>query len=167
MVVTSDENVAGAARMLRNHGSKKKYFHSIHGYNSRLDTLQAALLSVKLKHLDEWNDRRRENASLYKKFLKDDVAHQKIKDGVLHSFNYYSIIIDDRDRVAAQLKERGIATTVYYPLCLHMQEVYRWLGYKKGDFPEAERLQDKILSLPMYSELKEENIKEVAEAVLS
>ncbi len=163
MMVTNDEETDLMAKTLRHHGSKKKYFHSISGFNSRLDTLQAAILSVKLKYLDKWNEMRRTNAALYAKYLAEaNVTLLSVTPNVKHSFNYYTLRVKNRDQVQAQLKEAGISNMVYYPLSLHLQEVYAGLGYQAGDFPESEKAQTESLSLPMFAELTEEQIKIVA-----
>lgn len=166
MVVTNNEKVFETAKMLRHHGSKKKYYHSIPGFNSRLDTLQAAILRVKLGYLNKWNEMRRQNAALYAELL-NGINVPYIASGVKHSFNYYTVRVKDRNKVQKKLNEAGIGNMVYYPLCLHLQEVYANLGNKLGDFPEAERAQDEVLSLPMFPELTREQIREVAEIVKS
>jgi dTDP-4-amino-4,6-dideoxygalactose transaminase len=167
MVVTNEEAIFENAKMYRLHGSKKKYFHEVSGFNSRLDTLQAAILSVKLKYLDRWNERRRQNALLYAKKLSGlpgiDVPY--VNGQVNHSFNYYTIRVSDRPAVQQKLKNAGIGNMVYYPLSLHLQDVYRELGYKKGDFPAAEQAQEEVISLPMFAELSDEQIAKVAEVL--
>ena len=166
MVVTNDSALFEKAKMLRHHGSKKKYFHSISGFNSRLDTLQAAILNVKLKYLDKWNEQRRKNAERYARGLKgSDAVTSNPQAGVTHSFNYYTIRIKDREKVQTALKAAAIGNMVYYPLSLHLQEVYQELGYKKGDFPETEKAQAEVLSLPMFAELLPEQIDEVVKIV--
>jgi len=167
MVITNDERVAKTLKMLRNHGSNKKYYYGIHGFNSRLDTIQAAVLRVKLKYIDKWIDLRIKNANLYNELLKDTTIVCPAKfDYARHSFNYYTIRIKKkRDIVQTRLKENGIACGVYYPLCLHLQEVYKNLGYKVGDFPFAEQAQEEILSLPMYSELDKSQILEIVRII--
>ncbi|MDD5593517.1 MAG: DegT/DnrJ/EryC1/StrS family aminotransferase [Candidatus Margulisbacteria bacterium] len=164
MLVTDDENVFERSKMLRHHGSKKKYYHSISGFNSRLDSLQAAILRVKLKFLAGWNEKRRANAAVYAESLKDlaGVTLPFVAANVKHSFNYYTVRVKDRDKIQARLNQAGIGNMIYYPLCLHLQEVYSSLGYKPGDFPEAERASAEVLSLPMYPELTREQIKEAA-----
>ncbi|OGC08522.1 transcriptional regulator [candidate division WOR-1 bacterium RIFOXYA2_FULL_36_21] len=155
MVVTNDEKVYEMSKMLRQHGSKKKYYHSINGFNSRLDTIQAAILRVKLKYLDKWNEMRRKNAKLYAELFGNykEVLTPVVEDRIKHSFNYYTVRVKNRVSIIEGLNKAGIGNMVYYPLCLHLQEVYKNLGYKKGDFPEAEKAQEEVLSLPMYPEL--------------
>ena len=135
MVVTNDENTAQQLRMLRNHGSETKYYYSLHGFNSRLDTLQAAILRVKLRYIDKWIEEKTKKAAFYNK-LFSQLSNAAIigfdQKEIRHSFNYYTVRIrKNRDAVQRQLKERGIASAIYYPLCLHLQEVYKNLGYKK------------------------------------
>lgn len=167
-VATNDEVTANNLRLLRNHGSGDKYSFLRHGFNSRLDTLQAAVLSVKLKYIGQWIKARKENAGYYAEYLSG------IKEIILpagagcagHTFNYYAIrVAKGRKALQEKLKEKGIATAVHYPLCLHLQEVYRNLGYKRGDFPQAEKAQDEVLSLPMFPQLTKDEIKEVSSAI--
>jgi len=167
MVVTNSNETAQTLRMLRNHGSTTKYFYGMHGFNSRLDSLQAAILQVKLPRMDQWIAKRRENADMYNHMLfNTDVVTPFIPEGSSHAFNYYTIRVrHGRDRVGAFLREKGIASAVYYPLCLHLQEIYKELGYETGDFPVAERLQNEVLSLPMCPELSREKIESVCQAV--
>jgi dTDP-4-amino-4,6-dideoxygalactose transaminase len=168
MVVTNGPAIAETVDMLRKHGSKVTYSHTLPGFNSRLDALQAAILGVKLKHLDAWNDMRRRNASLYSKLLTriDGVEPPQSIDGTKPSCNYYTVRLRDarinRDNLRRHLESKGIQTAVYYPLSLHLQEVYRHLGHKAGDFPESEKAQEEVLSLPMYPELTELQIEEIA-----
>ncbi|MFC2017476.1 DegT/DnrJ/EryC1/StrS family aminotransferase [Chloroflexota bacterium] len=167
MVVTNDSKIAEVVEMLRKHGSKISYYHLLHGFNSRLDALQAAILSVKLKHLDHWNELRRSKASLYTQLLSqiDGIEPPCIEEYNKPSHNYYTIRLKDsrlnRNGLRKYLESKGIQTIVYYPLSLHLQETYKSLGYKLGDFPESEQAQEQVLSLPMYPELTEEQIEEV------
>lgn len=171
MVVTSDPGVSETVEMLRKHGGKIAYSHSLPGFNSRLDALQAAILSVKLPHLEQWNDMRRRNAALYDSLLEKvpGITITRPPAGCLPSANYYTFRLagprTNRADLRKQLDARGIQTMVYYPLSLHLQEVYRHLGYQAGDFPESERAQAQVLSLPMYPELAEGQVREVAAAV--
>ena len=170
MVVTNSPEVAEKITMLRAHGSKQKYFHLIPGFNSRLDSLQAAILAVKLKYLDRWIEQRRVKAKLYAEFLKGAEGIElpyEAPDGH-HIFNYYTIRVRkpiNRDKLIERLNAQGIATAIYYPLSLHLQEVYKDLGYKPGDFPVSEAAQEEVLSLPMYAELSEEQIKKIAQTI--
>jgi len=166
MVVTSNQEIAEKAKMLRQHGSNQRYLHKINGFNSRLDAIQASILRVKLKYLDRWNKRRNEIASLYNELLAEKViAVHAVKPGMFHCFNYYTIRVANRDVMQKKLKDHGIASMIYYPVSLHLQETYKGLGYSKGDFPEAEKAQQEVLSLPIYPELSHEQIQEVAERV--
>lgn len=171
MVVTNDLKIAERVEMLRNHGCKQKYYHLFPGFNSRLDSIQAAILRVKLRHLDNWIDRRRRNAALYAKLLSgieaitppDEMPHRS------HIFNYYTVRLRNSRRNRNELREylnsQGIATAIYYPLSLHLQEVYKPLGYKLGNLPESERAQEKVLSLPMYPELTMEQIEKIVTVI--
>jgi len=168
MVVTNDDELAEKIRVLRVHGSKPKYYHKVTGYNSRLDTLQAAVLNVKLKYLDEWTQKRRQVAGAYNEEfqaagLQDSVVCPQVAGG--HVFHQYVIQVDKRDELAAYLKDRGIATAVYYPLPLHLQECYKNLGYQEGDLPAAEKLCQKVLALPIDPELSREQIKHIVKTI--
>jgi len=171
MVVTDDAEIVERVRMLRNHGAKQKYYHLIPGFNSRLDELQAAILRVKLKHIDEWIDRRRQSAEFYSHLLEEIGGVEPPYEAPygFHIFNYYNIRLKnsriDRNKLQEYLAAQGIATVIYYPLCLHLQEVCRSLGYKAGDFPESERAQQEVLSLPIYPELEKDGIKWVVEKI--
>ncbi len=171
MVTTNDPVIAEKVGMLRNHGSKEKYYHLIPGFNSRLDSLQAAILRVKLRHLDEWIERRRRNAELYSQLLGEinGIETPYIAPKSNHVFNYYTIRLrknrGDRDKLREYLLSQGIATAIYYPLSLHLQEVYKPLGHREGEFPESEEAQREVLSLPMYPELATEQIEKIAALV--
>lgn len=173
MVITNDQQIAEVVSMLRHHGSRVSYYHLLPGFNSRLDALQAAILMVKLKYLDDWNRLRREKALLYTQLLGeiDDVEPPYIEKHSLTSANYYTIRLQnphiDRSELRKYLKSKGIETAVYYPLSLHLQEVYKPLGYKPGDFPKSELAQERVLSLPMFPELSEAQIEEVVSQVNS
>jgi len=166
MVVTNDERVAESLRMLRNYGQREKYHHVLRGYNHRLDTLQAALLRVKLKHLDAWNAARRQRAQLYGELL----AHSSVilpmeADYAEHVYHLYVIRIEDRDELRSHLHDKDIATGIHYPIPIHLQPAYRDLGYEKGSFPVTEEYAEQILSLPMYAELTPGSIEYVADAI--
>ncbi|MCX7795647.1 MAG: DegT/DnrJ/EryC1/StrS family aminotransferase [bacterium] len=169
MIVTNDEKIKEKVLMLRNHGSKKKYYHEELGYNSRLDEIQAAILRVKLKYLDSYIKRRQEIASLYSDLLSDVpyVKTPKIKEGRTHTFHQYVIRAEKRDELQKYLSDNGIGSTIYYPLPLHLQKVYKDLGYKLGDLPEAEKASEEVLALPMWPELKDEEVREVVEVIKS
>ncbi len=168
MVITNDEEIAKKIRMLRNHGSTTKYYYGMHGFNSRLDTLQSAILRVKLKYIDNWIERRIENAQHYNEFLSNlsGVTTPTLPNNAKHTFNYYTVRVkNNRNPLQNKLKDRGISSAIYYPLSLHLQEVYKELNYKLGDFPVAEQTQNEVLSLPMYPELTKEQIEEVVEEI--
>jgi len=168
VVLTSDEKIAEKVRLLRNHGTRATYLHSRVGFNSRLDAIQAAILRVKLNYLDNWSEMRRRNLELYNRLL-GEIGGIRIplnRKDTRPSVNYYTIRLVDRsinrERLRENLRKRGIDTAVYYPLSLHLQEACRSLGYRYGDFPESERTQEQVLSLPMYPELSREQIEEIA-----
>ena len=171
MVVTDNSEIAEKVVMLRNHGCKEKYYHLIPGFNSRLDGLQAAILRVKLRHLDGWIEQRRQKAFLYSELLSEieDVELPYTAPYAYHIFNYYTIRLKspevNRDKMMEYLSSQGIGTAIYYPLSLHLQEVYKSLAHKIGDFPESERAQGEVLSLPMYPELRDDKIEEIAKAI--
>ncbi len=163
MVVTDDGEIANKIKCLRDHGRREKYEHQMIGYNYRLDALQAAILSVKLKYLEEWNEKRRKNASIYNKLLKDlDVVTPYEEEYAKHVYHLYVIRVKKRDKIYRFLQEKGIACGIHYPLPLHLQKAYHYLGYKEGDFPVAEECAKEVLSLPMYPEIKREEIKYIA-----
>jgi len=161
MVVTSNDELAEKVRVLRVHGAKSKYYHSIVGFNSRLDALQAVVLQVKLKYLDKWSQKRRENAATYdrlfaEKGLLDIVTTPVTPDGYTHIFNQYVIRVKDRDSLRKYITNQNIGSEIYYPVPLHLQECFAGLGYKKGDMPESEKAAGTSLSLPIYPELTDE-----------
>jgi dTDP-4-amino-4,6-dideoxygalactose transaminase len=169
MVVTNDEEMAARLHRLRVHGGRQMYHHEEVGYNSRLDALQAAILSVKLPHLAAWSEARRRNAEYYTAALADvaEVATPVVAAGNESIFNQYTIRVLDgrRDALQAELGPNGIGCAVYYPIPLHLQECFRYLGYGHGDFPQAERACREVLSLPVYPELTEEQREQVVGAV--
>lgn len=162
MVVTSSSSLAERLRRLRVHGSKPKYHHELVGGNFRLDPIQAAGLSVKLRLLDEWIDARSRSADLYDARLADfpGVAIPRRRHGS-HSFNQYVVRVPDRDAVKSRLAERGIPTMVYYPEPLHLQPCFAYLGYERGDMPEAERACGEVLALPMHPTLTDAQVEMV------
>jgi dTDP-4-amino-4,6-dideoxygalactose transaminase len=166
-VVTADADIDRTVRMLRDHGQSKKYIHEIEGYNGRLDAIQAAILRIKLKHLGEWNASRRKNAKLYDKLFEGvkGVAVVPEPPWSVSVYHLYVIKVADRDTVQKKLADRGVATALHYPIPLHLQNAYKGLGYKKGDFPVSEKQADEILSLPMFPELTEEQIRYVVDSV--
>jgi len=169
MVVTGSETLAARVRSLRNHGQMAKYVSDEAGWNSRLDEIQAAVLRVKLRHLDEWQKARRAHADTYNRLLAgfSGVTTPQVPTGVEHVYHQYTVRIagGQRDRVQASLAERGIGSTVYYPMPFHLQPIYAGLGYRRGDFPVAEKAAEEVLSLPMYPELTAAQIERVAKTL--
>ncbi|RMG61499.1 MAG: DegT/DnrJ/EryC1/StrS family aminotransferase [Calditrichaeota bacterium] len=167
MVVTNDAALAERVRMIANHGSRVRYHHEILGVNSRLDTIQAAILRVKLPHLDEWNRRRREAAVAYNKaFSQLPVTPPMEQTYSYHIYHQYTIRTDRRDALREHLKERGIPTAVHYPMPLHLQPAFKErFGYREGEFPMAEKAARQVLSLPMHPELSGEEIDFIVQAI--
>jgi dTDP-4-amino-4,6-dideoxygalactose transaminase len=171
MVITSNPEISTRVAMLRNHGSQNKYYSLMSGFNSRLDELQAAILRVKLKYLDGWIKLRHQKASLYTRLFNqiDGIEPPYTAPENYHIFNYYTIRIRDnklnREKVQKYLQTLGVVTAIYYPLSLHLQQVYKSLGHKPGDFPESERAQEEVLSLPIYPELKDAEVEEIVKAI--
>jgi dTDP-4-amino-4,6-dideoxygalactose transaminase len=167
MVVTNSNEMAARLKSLRNHGQSAKYVSSEPGWNSRLDEIQAAILRVKLRHLPEWQRARQAHAAAYTKMLLaiPGVMPPPIPEGYEHVFHQFTIRVEQRDALAQSLSERKIGSAVYYPVPLHLQPLYASLGHKAGDFPHAEHAAQEVLSLPMFPELRPEQITRVAEAV--
>lgn len=166
ILVTNNKKIADIVAMMRNYGQKKKYDHIYLAWNSRMDTIQAAVLRVKLKYLDKWNDLRREKASLYSKLLKDaPVITPKLIRGIDHVFHIYAIKSKKRDKLLEYLEGKGIVAGLHYPIPIHLQKAFEYLNYKKGDFPISEQLAKEELSLPIFPELKAEDIKYVCRAI--
>jgi dTDP-4-amino-4,6-dideoxygalactose transaminase len=166
MVVTSDEELAGKIRLLRAHGSPKKYYHERLGYNSRLDEIQAAILRVKLRYLDKWNEARRQKAAVYTEAFKDLPVKTPYEAPYgRHVYHLYVMATSERDALSNYLKQKGIGCGIYYPLPLHLQPVYKELGYDKGDFPIAENLCEEALAIPLYPELEEEKQQYIIQTI--
>jgi dTDP-4-amino-4,6-dideoxygalactose transaminase len=172
MVVTNSAELAARIRTLRNHGQTEKYVSSEPGWNSRLDELQAAILRVKLRHLPAWQRARQKHAAEYTRRLSQIVGPLQAgvtppvtPEGYEHVFHQYTIRVEKRDALHRALSERKIGSAVYYPVPLHLQPIYASLGHKVGDFPHAERAAKEVLSLPMYPELRAEQIARVTEAI--
>jgi dTDP-4-amino-4,6-dideoxygalactose transaminase len=170
MVVTSDDAVAKRMRQLRVHGGVKMYHHDEVGFNSRLDTLQAAVLLAKLPFLDQWSAARREHAAWYhERFAALEATgalrRPRVTDDNESVYNQYTLRVRDRDRLREHLAARGIGNSVYYPLPLHLQPCFQYLGYREGDFPESERASREVLSIPVYPELTAEEREQVAAAI--
>lgn len=166
-VVTNDKALAQKLSMLGDHGSQKKYVHEMEGVNSRLDSIQGAVLNIKLKYLDEWNAKRRKNAHHYTKILKDvaDVIPPFELENTEPVYHLYIIQVPDRDKMIAKLADNGIASGIHYPTALHLLPAYQHLGLKAGSFPVAENFANHILSLPMYPELTESMIGLVCDSI--
>jgi len=167
MVVTNSAELAARIRTLRNHGQSAKYLSSEPGWNSRLDEIQAAILRVKLHHLSNWQCARQSHAAEYHRLFSQipGVMPPLAPEGFEHVYHQYTIRIEQRDALQQFLSERKIGSTVYYPCPLHLQQLYASLGYRVGDFPHAERAAQEVLSLPMYPELRKEQVARVVETV--
>ncbi|HKQ53650.1 MAG TPA: DegT/DnrJ/EryC1/StrS family aminotransferase [Pyrinomonadaceae bacterium] len=165
-VVTNDAEVARTLRLLRDHGSERKYRHEIVGYNFRLEGIQGAVLGVKLRHLDKWNALRREHAARYGELLNGSqlLLPRELPDRE-HVYHLYVVQTQARDALQQTLAEAGVQTGIHYPVPIHLQPAYAALGHKAGDFPEAERQAARVLSLPMFPELTEKQIMHVAETI--
>jgi dTDP-4-amino-4,6-dideoxygalactose transaminase len=165
-IVSNNLKIASKCRMIANHGRVLKYVHEIEGRNSRLDGLQAAVLQIKLCHLEDWTELRRRNATEYSTLLAGtNVVTPFERDDIRHVYHLYVILVDNRDKVQAELLKAGIETGIHYPVPLHLQPAYLHLGHCKGDFPVAEELSEKILSLPLFPELSTEQIAHVCSEV--
>jgi dTDP-4-amino-4,6-dideoxygalactose transaminase len=165
-VVTNDEEVARRLRLLRDHGSERKYHHEIIGYNSRLEGIQAAVLCVKLAHLERWNALRHEHAERYDALLADSgLVLPREMNYARHVYHLYVVQAEERDALQADLNRAGVQTGIHYPVPIHLQPAYAFLGHAHGSFPESERQAARVLSLPMFPELTDEQIRTVAEAV--
>jgi dTDP-4-amino-4,6-dideoxygalactose transaminase len=164
-VTTNDDELANKIRVLRNYGSNKKYFNETIGYNMRLDELQAAFLSVKLKQLAKWTAQRQEIASYYNELLKDipGLILPKTAENATHSYHLYVIRTKNRDELQKHLTDNGIGTMIHYPIPPHLQDAYSHLGFKRGDFPIAEELADTMLSLPMWPGMEIKQINLISE----
>lgn len=171
MVVSRDPELAEKIRILRVHGSRPKYHHRFIGLNSRLDAIQAAVLRVKLKYLDQWSEDRRQNALRYDRLFEEidhrslDISLPFVQYQNRHIFNQYVIQVENRDRLRAFLHDHGIGTDVYYPLPLHLQECYRHLGHKSGDFPISEKASKRVLALPIFPEITPDEQHYVVEKI--
>jgi len=165
-LVTDDGETAEKVRLWRNHGRRDKYEHLLQGFNYRIDTLQAAILQVKLAHLEEWNEARRRHVAIYRELLSDlDLVLPYEPEHVRAVYHLFVIRLPERDALREHLKARGISTGIHYPIPLHLQPAYRHLGHKEGDFPITEECARQVLSLPLYPELAQAQIEEVARSV--
>lgn len=169
MVTTQKKSLKETLKKLRIHGSDKGYYHSIIGYNSRLDTLQSAILLAKLPHLNHWNNKRYEHATHYSKCLKNirNIETPEECNGRKHIYHQYTIRVKKgkRDNLQKFLKEKNIGTKIYYPLSLHLQKCFKYLGYKKGDMPVSEKASEEVLSLPIFPELKFDEIDYICNSI--
>ncbi len=167
LVTTNSDSLADEIRTLRDHGQKPRYFYKVIGGNFRLDGIQGAVLNVKLKYLDDWNEKRRENAALYNSLFADSpVRTPAIDKGNVSIYHQYTVTVPERDKLQKYLADNDIGSAVFYPKPLHLQDCFKELGYKEGDMPVTEKLCNEVLSLPIYSELSPEEIEFVAKTVL-
>lgn len=169
LVTTNSDDLASKIRTLRNHGSTKKYHNDITGYNSRLDALQATILEIKLKYLNDWNEARRQNARRYNEAFENVgwITTPTERQYGYHTYHQYTIQVDrDRNALAKRLKESNIGHAIYYPVPLHLIGAHKELGYQKGDFPVAEHAADRAISLPIFPELTEMEQNEVVETIM-
>ncbi len=178
--MTNDDELAKKFKMMRDHGSPKKYYHEIFGHNYRMEGIQGAVLGVKMKHLEAWTEGRRRVAAKYNELLKDinEIILPKEMDYSRHVYHLFVIQVKSEEGLSAGtesrrnelqkfLGENGISTGLHYPIPLHLQPCFKYLGYKKGDFPMSEQLAENGLSLPMYAELNDEQIGYVASCIKS
>lgn len=167
IITTNEQHIAEELKVLRNHGSRKTYHHDLIGYNSRLDEIQAAVLRIKLRHLESYAEARRKNADFYYKNLKNikQLVLPSEAENTHHIYNQFTIKVSDRERLHEHLKSKGIGSMIYYPISLHQQNAFAPLGYKTGDFPQSEAIQNQVLSLPIYPEITEAELQEVCFAI--
>lgn len=167
MITTNNEELAEELKVLRGHGSRKTYHYDMIGYNSRLDELQAAVLRVKLPLIESYITARQRRASIYFKHFKEiaELALPREPHGYLHTYNQYTIMVEDRNELFEYLKTKSVGAMVYYPLALHLQKAFAPLKHKAGDFPACEKVQDRVLSLPIFPELTEPEAEEACHVV--
>jgi dTDP-4-amino-4,6-dideoxygalactose transaminase len=170
MCVANDAALADRLDIFRVHGSRPKYYHAFVGGNFRLDEIQAAVLNIKFPHLDSWTKGRQENACFYfgafeKAGLLPKVTLPGSKTGARHIYNQFIIRVQDRDALRTYLQENGIGTEIYYPVPLHLQECFAYLGHKAGDFPESERAATHTLAIPIYPELQQDQLQYVVDTI--
>lgn len=166
-VTTNNQDLAAHIKKMRDHGSDRKYYHDLIGFNFRMSEFQAAVLNVKMRYIEEWTEKRRANAELYDTGLRDipQIKIPRCADNCRHVYHLYVIRAADRDKLQAYLQDHHIWTGLHYPIPLHLTEAYAHLGHKKGDFPAAEKLAGEILSLPMFAELTEAQIDYVCTTI--
>jgi dTDP-4-amino-4,6-dideoxygalactose transaminase len=169
LVTTNDDELAEKVRTLRAHGQRRRYIHDEIGYNSRLDAIQAVILGVKVPHAQSWNDMRRAHAARYNDLLRDLPLQTPVeRPGCRHVYHQYTLrLAQARDAVSEVLERENIGRAIYYPVPLHLQPVYKALGYREGQLPEAERASQEVLSLPIFPELTSEEVDAVARAIRS
>jgi len=166
MIITNNEELANKLKMMRNYGSSKKYYHEFVGINSRLDEIQAAVLRVKLKYLDEWNEKRRRITKLYNKLLEDSGIVTPIEKKYARRVYYlYVARCKNRNKFQQYLLENGVQTMIHYPIPVHLQKAYCTLGYKKGDFMVTEKCANEVLSLPMWIELSYKDVEKICKLI--
>jgi len=164
MVVTNNDEVNQKIQMLRDYGRKDRYEHKIKGYNSRLDTVQAVILSAKLEYLDEWNRMRNVHANHYCQLLREipGITIPLVTENRTHVFQTFAVRVPNRDKICEAMKKRGVSVLIHYPIPIHLQQAYSDLGYQKGDFPVSEKIAGEILSLPMFPHISKEQIEYVS-----
>ena len=169
MVTTDNKEIYEKILMLRDYGRTDRYNHAFKGYNTRLDTVQAVILSAKLKRLDSWNSMRAKMADLYIKLLDDkkEIIVPVTKEDRIHIYQTFVVRVPNRDKILDAMKEKGVGVLIHYPIPLHLQEAYKDLGYKNGDFSISEEVGNSILSLPMFPHISEEQVKYVATTLKS
>src|SRR3989339_370640 len=167
LVTTNSDEIAKMVRILKGHGSTITYHYDYVGHNSRLDSIQAAILLIRFKYLEEWTNKRRENAKLYKELLKDikEISLPKEDPKIFHVYNQFTIKVEARNELLDFLKSKNIGCAIYYPLSLHLQNAFKSLGFKNGDFPISEKTQESVISLPIFPELTREEIEEVVDGI--
>ena len=167
LVTTNSDSIAEKLKSLRDHGQKPRYYYNMIGGNFRLDSIQAAVLLIKLKYLDQWNEKRRQNAVIYDTLLAGSVVKTpKIDEGNISIYHQYTIAVPKRDGLQKYLTDNKIGSAIFYPKPLHLQECFKDLGYKQGDLPVTEKICEEVLSLPIYAELSKEQIEYVAQNII-
>jgi len=169
-ITTNDPKIAETAKMLRDHGQAKKYYHDLEGYNGRLDAIQAGILLVKLNHLAKWNSQRRERAAEYKQALAPITNYLIVPYEPSWSravYHLYVVRVEDREGFMAHLKSKGVGTAIHYPIPLHLQNAYSSLGYVAGDYPVSEKIADRIVSLPMFPQMTDRQQARAIEEIVN
>lgn len=165
-LTTNDDEVAKLVRSLRTHGESSRYLHKYIGYNYRMDGFQAAVLNVKMNHLDDWSAKRRAFSSLYRQLLTD--SHVQLPEDSPESecvYHLFVVYVDNRDQVRAEMEKRGVQTAVHYPVPIHLQEAFAEMGYRRGSLPFTERACERVISMPLFPEMSEEQVRYSAEAI--